>query len=144
MAVTSKVYGQALRSVLTGQVNLDTATVKVMLCTEAYQPDLDAHRFKAAVTDEVAGTGYVAGGQVVAGKVLAYDAVANTLRLRCDDPSWPGSTITARYAVWYVDTGSAATSPLLVLWDLGEDVVSANGSFDLQVGAAGLLTAQAV
>lgn len=54
------------------------------------------------------------------------------------DPSWASSEITARYGVVYKDTGSAATSPLLMLVNFGIDYVSQGGPFTVTLPALGL------
>lgn len=143
MAVTAFVYGLALQSVFNKEIDFDTDTVKAMLCTSVYTPNQDTHRYKSSVTNEVVGTGYTAGGVTLTTKTAVYTAGTNTLALDADDPSWTGSTITARYLVFYVDTGSSATSPLLAYVDLGADVSSTNGTWTYQIPAAGLLTVTA-
>ena len=140
MAVTSKAYGLALQSMVNAEIDFDTATVKAMLCTSAYIPDQDAHRYKSSVTNEVTGTGYTAGGLTVTGKTVTYTAATNTLSLDCADPTWAASTITARYLVFYVDTGTAGSSPLICYVDFGADVSSSGSAFTYQVPASGLLT----
>lgn len=141
MAVTANFYGLGLTSLFNGEVDFDTHTIKVMLCTSAYTPDLDTHRYKSSVTNEVVGTGYTAGGATLANKTVTYTAGTNTLTLDADDVVWPSSLITARYAIVYRDTGTAATSPLLVLVNFGADVSSSNGPFDIEWDAAGIITA---
>lgn len=133
------VYGLAQQSLANGEVDFDTDTIKVMLTTSAYAPDQDAHRYKTSVTNEVTGTGYTAGGVTLASKTVTYDPATNTLILDAADPSWPASTITARRAVFYKDTGSAATSPLLCWWDFEADVVSTAGAFTLQLSPNGIV-----
>lgn len=140
MAVTSKAYGLALQSMVNGEIDFDTATVKALLTTSAYVPDQDTHRYKSSVTNEVTGTGYTAGGLTVTGKTVTYTAATNTLALDCADPSWPSSTITARYLVFYVDTGTAGSSPLLCYVDFGADVTSSGSAFTYQVPTTGILT----
>lgn len=60
------------------------------------------------------------------------------------DPSWttgtPGS-LTASYIVFYKDTGTQSTSPVMVLWDLGGAQTASNGgAFTSQLdGTEGLL-----
>jgi len=140
MAVTAKVFGLAQQSLANAEIDFDTATVKAMLCTSSYTPNQDTHRYKSDVTNEVTGTGYSAGGVALASKTVSYDTASNTLTLDAADPSWASSTITARYVVFYVDTGTAGTSPLLCYWDFGADVSSTAGTFTVQLNASGLLT----
>jgi len=139
MAVTAKVYSHAPLAALEKLVNLETDTIKFMLCTSSYTPDQDAHDFKDDVTNEVSGTGYTAGGAAAAnpavtisGKVVTFDA---------DDVQWVSSTLTARYAVGYDDTPAGdGNKPLLVLIDFGENKSSENGTFKLQFNASGIFT----
>ncbi|AVX31788.1 hypothetical protein CTH_2245 [Carboxydocella thermautotrophica] len=135
MAAIGKWYGQALIKAL----NWDTDAIKVMLCSSAYVPDQDNHVYLSSITNyEVTGTGYTAGGQVLAGKTITYDAVNNKVVLDAADVTWPNATITARYAVIYADTGNPATSPLLGYVDFGQDVSSTNGNFTIAWDAAGI------
>lgn len=140
MAVTAHWYGNALRRLASGQVNWETDVVRVALLTAAYSPDQDAHDTFADVSAfETSGTGYTAGGEAIANKtLLPYDAPTNRQGLDGDDVTWANSTITARYAVVYIDDGS--TNPLLGYIDFGEDVSSTNASFTIQWDANGIFT----
>lgn len=140
MAVTAKMFGLAMKSMVNKEVDFDTDTVKVMLCTSTYVPNQDTHQYKSSVTNEVTGTGYTAGGATLASKTVVYDTATNTLTLDCADPTWAASTITARFAVFYISTGTDSTSALLCYWDFGADVSSSSGTFTLTIDAAGLIT----
>lgn len=140
MAVTVAAYGLAQQSLVNGEIDFDTDTIKVALCTSTYTPNQDTHDYFNDVTNEVTGTGYTAGGQTLTGKSVTYTSGTNTLTLDCADPSWTSSTITARYAVFYKSTGTASTSPLICYWNFGADAVSSSATFTLQINASGLLT----
>jgi hypothetical protein len=140
MAVTASVPGKLGEALANAEVDFDTATVKVLLTTSAYAYDQDTHKYKSDVTNEVTGTGYTAGGATLATKTVTYTAGTNTTALDAADPSWSASTITARKAVFYIDTGTAATSPILCVWDFGADESSSAGTFTLQLNTSGLLT----
>lgn len=139
MAVTASLYGLALQSALNGEIDYDTDTIKVMLCGSSYTPSQDTHRYKSSVTGEVTGTGYTAGGTPLASKTVTYAAGSNTLTLDAADVTWPASSITARYAVIYKDTGTAATSPLICFVDFGEEITSAGAAFLISWDAAGIV-----
>ncbi|WP_395704998.1 hypothetical protein [Rhodococcus ruber] len=141
MAVTAKLYGLALKSAFNGEIDWDTHTIKVMLCTSAYTPDQDTHQYKSSVTNEVTGTGYTAGGATLASATVTYTAGTNTLVLDAADTSWSNSTITARYAVIYDATpGTDATRPLIGYVDFGADVSTTAGTFTITWDAAGIVT----
>jgi hypothetical protein len=201
MAVTSKLYGQSFVSMASGQTNFATGTAKAMLCTSAYTPNPDTHRFKSDVTNEITGTGYTAGGTTLTTKTANYTAAnswgtarANTTAyavgdvvrpatangylyravaagtsagapptyptvvgqgvtdggvtwnnigtgitvLDADDPTWAAATLTARYLVFYIDTGTGTTSALISYVDFGADVASTAAAFTYQLPTTGL------
>ncbi|WP_280201403.1 hypothetical protein [Nocardia cyriacigeorgica] len=144
MPVTAKWYGLGLKAMANKEVDWDSDTIKVMLCTSAYAPNQDTHAYKSDVTNEVTGTGYTAGGGTLANRTSSYTAGTNTLVLDADDLSWPNSTITARYAVVYDSTpASDATRPILGYVDFGQDVSTTAGTFSIVWDAAGILTISA-
>jgi hypothetical protein len=139
MAVTAKMYGQSLLKALNKEIDYDTDTIKVMLCTSAYVPDQDTHVYKdVSVTGEVVGTGYTAGGATLASKTITYTAATNIIALDAADVTWAASTITARYAVIY-DDSPASSKPLLAYVDFGADQSSNNGNFTITWDTAGIL-----
>ena len=141
MAVTGKFYGLAIKSAFNKEIDLDTDTIKVMLCTSAYVPDQDAHQYKSSVTNEVTGTGYTAGGATLGTKTVTYTGATNVFAFDAADVTWPSSTITARFAVVYDDTPATdATKPLIGYVDFGADVSTTSGTFTLTWDAAGVCT----
>lgn len=136
-----KLYGPFFQSVCNKEIDLDSDTIKVMLCTSAYTPDQDAHRYKSSVTSEVTGAGYTAGGATLTSVTAAYNAATNTFTFDAGDTSWPTSTITARYAVIYDATpASDATRPLICYVDFATDQVSAGAAFTIAWDPAGIVS----
>ncbi len=109
-----------------------STTIKCMLVTSSYTPDADTHAFKDDVTNEVTGTGYTAGGKEIINRTITVDNVNDIGVYDGDDIEWTSSTITARGAVIYKDTGTASTSPLITYIDFGADKISDDGSFTIQ------------
>lgn len=140
MAITSYVYGNFMKNVLSGKVvDWLNHPIKVMLCSATYVPDQDTHQTKADVTGEVTGTGYTAGGAALANKTITYDPATNTTVLDADDVVWSNATITARYAVIYDDGGATDAEKLLLGYvDFGQDVSSTNGDFKITWDAGGI------
>lgn len=132
------VYGNFVGKALSKEIDWDSDTVKVALTTSAYVPNVDTHEYFDDVTNEVTGTGYTAGGATLASKTSVYDTGVHTLDAA--NTSWASSTITARFAVIYVDTGIASTSPLIAYLDFAEDKSSSDGTFQITWGAAGIIT----
>jgi hypothetical protein len=141
MAVTAKFYGNAFVSAFNKEIDFNSDTIKVMLCSSAYTPDQDAHAYKSSVTSEVSGTGYTAGGATLVTPTITYTAATNVFKLDANDVSWASATITARYAVIYDSTPATdATRPLIAYVDFGADVTATAGTFSITWDAAGIAT----
>lgn len=141
MAVTAFLYGSVAAKLANKEIDWDTDTIKVALCTSTYTPAQDTHDYFNDITNEVTGTGYTAGGATLASKTVTYTAGTNLTTFDAADVSWASSTITARYAIIYVDTGGAAsTDPLIGYVDFGENVSSSAGTFSITWDAAGIFT----
>lgn len=141
MAVTAFLYGSVAAKLANKEIDWDTDTIKVALCTSSYTPAQDTHDYFNDITNEVTGTGYTAGGATLASKTVTYTAGTNTTAFDAADTSWASSTITARYAIIYVDTGGASsTDPLIAYVDFGADVSSSAGTFTITWDSAGIFT----
>lgn len=99
-----------------GQFNLATDTIKMALyngnanlnqTTTAYSP-----------TNEVSGTGYTAGGQVMTGVSISYDAVNSVAYVNWANVIWNPANFTARCALIYDATASNASIAVI---DFGSD-----------------------
>ena len=125
---------------MNGGIDLDTDTIKVMLLDDNHSQDQDAHEFIDDVSaNEVSGTGYSAGGAALANKAVTQDNTDNEGVFDADDLTWSSSSITARYAAIYKDTGTPGTSPILAILDFGEDKTSTSGNFTIQWADEGIL-----
>lgn len=138
MAVTAKLYANVFAKALNKEIDLDTDTIKVALCTSTYTPNQATHAYFSSITNEVSGTGYTAGGATLASKTVNTSSL--TFTFDAADTSWATSTITARYAIIYDSTGTAATSALIGYVDFGADVVSSGGTFSIVWDALGIAT----
>jgi len=137
----SKLYGQFLAKALNKEVDWDSDTIKVALLTSSYTPNQDTHDYYDDVSgNEVSGTGYTAGGQTLGSKTVTYDSGTNVIVLDAADTTWSSSTITARYAVIYDDSGAtAATKALIGYVDFSSDQSSTNGNFTITWDATGIV-----
>lgn len=133
---TAKIYGPVIGQLLSGAVNWQGGTVKAMLLASTYTPNQDTHEFLDDIdTHQVAGAGYTAGGITVTGKTSSYAPVANIHSISCNDLVLSAATLTFRYMVFYVSTGSAATSPLVCYIDFaaGQSIAAQNVTFVVPV-----------
>lgn len=129
--MASIVYNSALDDSARALIDFDTDVFKVMLTTSAYTEDKDAHTRRSDITNEVVGTGYVAGG-TAATVTVTKDLANDRIDISLGAASWPGSTITARKAVYYKSRGGAASADELVaVIDNGTDAVTSGGTLNL-------------
>jgi hypothetical protein len=132
LSTTGKLY--LLKGAST-QIDWANDTIKLALTTSSYTPSA-AHDFFNDVTNEISGTGYTAGGAALASKTMTN--VSTTAVLDAADVSWTTATITnARYGVLYKDTGTAATSPIIGVYDFGADQSVSSGTFTVVFSANG-------
>ena len=145
MAVTTRWYGQPLDNLWSGLANAawdwDTDTIKISLHTVTYAIDYDAHDFYNDVTNEVSSANYTAGGNTLGTPSVTVDSATDEVRLDMADTSWTNVTFTARYAVIYKSTGTAATSPLIAAIDFGADQTVSSGNFSITFDTTGVIKA---
>jgi hypothetical protein len=132
MAIT-KYYGNFFKAALNKEIDIDSDTIKVMLCTSSYTPNQDTHGYKNDVTNEVSGaTGYTTGGATLGSAAVSYDGATNVLKISGGNIEWADSAITARYAVIYDDTPATdATKPLIAYIDFESDKSSNAAAFKI-------------
>lgn len=129
--MASLIYNSFLEDLARGAIDMDTDTFKVMLTTSAYTEDKDAHLKRSAVTNEISGTGYTAGG-ATATITVTKDTANDRLDITLGGVSWPTSTFTARKAVYYKSRGGASSADELVaVIDFGSDVSASGATFSL-------------
>lgn len=132
------VFDNFKKNIMNGNIDLDTNTIKVALVTSGYSPTQATHEFFNQVTSEVTGTGYTAGGATLAS--AAVTAAGGKGVFDANDVTWANSTITARAAVIYKDTGASTTSPIIAYIDFTSDKISSGGDFKITWNASGILT----
>jgi hypothetical protein len=140
----AKAYGLVQKSAFNGEIDYDSGTIKCMLCTVSYVPNQDTHQYKDDVTNEVSGTGYTAGGVTLTSKTVNYNTSTNALVLDAADPTWASLTVSGiRIAVFYLDTGTPSTSPLLSYMDFEAGQSPSSESFTIVLPSTGILQSTA-
>lgn len=139
MAVTF--YNAYKKRVLDGNLNLGSDTIKCMFVTSSYTPDIDAHDFIDDVSaNEVSASGsYSAGGVTLSGKATSQDNTDNEGVFDFSDFSATTFTGSVRYFVFYKDTGTPSTSPLICYDDAGTNQNATAGTLTYTVNAEGLI-----
>lgn len=111
-----------------GVHNLLTDTIKIALYT-AYA-DLGADTTVYTTTDEITGTGYSAGGNVLTGATV--QSSGNTAYVSFNNTSWNNASFTCRGALIY--NASKANRSVAVL-DFGNDKIVVQQTFTIEFPA---------
>jgi len=121
-----------------------TGTLKVALVLTGYTTDQNLHDFFSDITNEVSGTNYTAGGNAAASPTYTLSGAGLITFDAADPATWSQSGAgfsTARRAILYYDTGTAATSRLVAYSeDFGADRGNVSGDFSIAFDAAGIYT----
>ncbi len=137
--MASVIYNSYKDAVIEGRILYLAEDMKVALVTSTYTVDIDAHTMFSDITNEVVGTGYVADGDPLASKTSTQDNTLDRGVMDAADNTWSSSTITARAAIIYQDTGTPSTSELVAYVDFGSDKSSSGTDFTIQWHADGIL-----
>jgi hypothetical protein len=139
--MASLIYNKGKTEILNGGIDLLNDTIKVALVESSYTPNKDNHDFFNDITDEVSGTGYTAGGEVLSNKSVEQDNTNERAEFDADDTVWVTSTITARAAILYkfIDDENPSTNPLIAYIDFGADYSTINEDFTIEWDSEGIL-----
>lgn len=129
MAITQAFCTSAKADFLGGVIDLDTDTIKIALYTSA--ATLSAATTIYTTSDEVVGTGYVAGGNTLTGATISSSGT--TAFVDFNDTTWATATITARGALIY---DSSVSNKAIAVLDFGADKTSTAGNFTVQFPTA--------
>jgi hypothetical protein len=98
--------------------NLLTNTLKMALYTGA--ASIGSTTTVYTTDNEVVGTGYTAGGNVITGVTINTDTTTGTVYVNFNNVAWPGANFTARGALIYNSTQSNKSIAVL---DFGADKI---------------------
>lgn len=113
---TPFIYGRFLDHLVNERISFANDVFKGMIVTDQYLVNQGAHGFKSDITQEVVGSGYVAGGvQIPIGNII-YTPSTKLLQIEGGDIVLPSVTFSnAKYLIVYDDTPiTAATKPLVM------------------------------
>ena len=136
MAIASGFYVASERDMMKNVIAVDYSSLlnKIALYVSALTPNFNADPSSYSTTNEASGTGYTAGGLVIANPVFTISS--GNLNYDLDDLSWPGSTITAGGCTMYAN----ALAPKANLWTLsfGGDFNTVAGTYTIQWNPSGV------
>jgi hypothetical protein len=134
MAISQAMVTSFKVGILDGTFDFSSGTsqvFKIALFTNA--ATLGATTTAYAVTNEVSGTNYVAGGNTLTISQVPT-STGTTAFLDFADTTWANATITARGALIYLANGG--TNPAVAVLDFGSDKTSTAGDFTIVFPAA--------
>ena len=135
MAITQTLPTSFKVQLLNAQQNFTSNTFKMALYTSS--ATLDATTTVYTTSNEVAGTGYTAGGNTLAVSV-APTSSGTVAYISFSDTSWFTATFTARGALIYNTSQSNAA---VAIFDFGSDKSVVGGTFTVTFPAATSTTA---
>ncbi|WP_447830050.1 hypothetical protein [Aeromonas salmonicida] len=116
--MANALYDKGREKFLTGAINASADTLKCALIKDTYAPTLASDEFYSTLSAHVIGTPQTLASKTVTGGVL--DAADVTFLAV--------PTAAVKFCAIYKDTGTAATSPLIALFDTAAGLpVSTNG-----------------
>ena len=119
--------------------------IKAAVVTGVYTLDQNLHDFFSDVSaNEVSGTGYTAGGNLLATGTVTVDGAGLVTVDLADPATWTQNAAgfaNGRRVIIYHDTGVGTTSRLIAVSDnFGADKGNVDGDFTATLNAAGLFT----
>lgn len=142
MAATAwTLYNKAKKKIGNGTIQLGVNTLKMQLHTSASNCSTATLSTAASVTGEVAnGSGYVTGGQTLAGVIWTVGASAGQYKLDATDPVWTatgGNIANIKFALIKNSGGQAICWSKLTT---AQFTLSQNNTLTVQLNAAGIFT----
>jgi len=134
VAITQAMCTSFKQAVLDGEMDFSSDTTQVFkIALFTSSATLDATTTAYSTSNEVSGSGYVAGGETL---TIATNPTTSstTAYLDFDDVTWTSATITARGALIYKADG--VTDPAVAVLDFGADKTSTAGDFTVQFPTA--------
>lgn len=133
--MANRFYDKGINRIGAGTINLDTDTLKAVLVDSAtYTPNTTTHEFLSDIPS----------GARVATFSLANTTIGVSGVGALDADNATATAVTgavSEYLIYYKDTGSAATSPLIAIVDTAPDlpITPAGVDITLNFNAAGVL-----
>lgn len=132
--MASGIHNRWKANVMNQEIDMEGDVIKVMLLTDSHAFDATHNQLSEIVANEVAGTGYDAGGKALVSKAVTQGA---TTKWDADDLEWTVATFIARYAVPYDD--DMANDDLICCFDFGANKSVSGGTFTLQFHTDGII-----
>lgn len=133
--MASGIYNRFKANLLNKEIDLEADTIKVMLLNNSHAFTATHNQKSEIVANEITGTGYTAGGAVLANKAVTQAA---TSKWDADDTAWTSASFTAYHAVIFDDT--LINDDLICSIDFGAAKTVSAGTFTIQWHIDGIIT----
>jgi len=131
------VYNQFKTNLMSGNINIGTANIMVMLVSGSYVPNIDTHANTGSITAEVSSPNYSRGGKKIPNTSVLLDTVDDEGVLSGSPVVFSGLTCSPGWAVVYVSGASVATNYLVLAYDLGTQTIT-NADFTINWNSEGI------
>jgi hypothetical protein len=136
-------YDTAREAIGDGSSDLDNNTFRIILCSDAGNPQLSTLSYYSDITTELAtANGYTAGGEALA--TVAWTRSGFTVTFDSDNKTWTaaGGNIGAQYAAIYDFTSTNSLLMCSALLDTTPSLVTATdgNTFTVAMNAGGIFT----
>ena len=138
-------YLQGLLKILDGTIDLDTATIKIMLVKAAYTYDPDHDQVSDISGNEISATNYTGGfgggGRKTASITMQVTTASNRVDIAIGDLTWTAlggvSNDTPAAAVVIFETGGADSASIPIAYLDFTDTATNGGNYGLDMAALG-------
>ena len=130
----SKGLQDALEAV-TGVATAPTGTLKLAFMATTYTPNAETDQYWSDVSASIASGTTI---QTVSGTAVNIDTTNNRVEIDCDNVTETPVTTTTNKVVLFMDTGTPATSPLILCADINSTLSPVNDDLTLTVNEEGL------
>jgi len=134
--MANQVYNHFKMHVLSGDIDLSTATMYMMLCSGSYTFSHN-HEVTGDITNEITSSNYDRGGKLIPNTAILIDSVDNEAVLSGDNMTYSGLTSTLEYGVIWVSGASASTRYLVGQIDFGSQSLT-NSDFVVSWNSEGI------
>lgn len=128
--ITQAICNSFKQGLLEGKFDFSSTTTQVFkIALYTSSANLSANTAAYTTSNEVVGSGYTAGGEVLT--ISVNPTLSNNVAfINFANVTWPVTSITARGALIYKADG--VTNPAIATLLFGEDVTTSSGSFEVE------------
>lgn len=131
--MANRVYNHFKMHVLSGDVDLSSATLYMALASGSYTFS-QSHEVTGDITSEISSAGYTAGGKVIPNTTISIDSAEDEAVLSGDSLTYSGLTAEVSYGIIWISGGTPSTRYLLGQIDFGSQTLT-NSDFTVSWNA---------